>query len=63
VFITASALQYLRSAGIVHRDIKPGNILRCIKDDLRYERQPAVFVDNFSFYWFRRVNKQVLSTW
>jgi len=37
LLISAKALQYLRHAGVVHRDIKPGNILRCIKEDLRYE--------------------------
>jgi len=43
--IAAKALQYLRRAGVVHRDIKPGNILRCIKEDLRYETEISCLHD------------------
>lgn len=31
----ADGMRYLRDQGFVHRDIKPGNIMRCISDDGR----------------------------
>ena len=31
--VAVSGMEHLRSHGFVHRDIKPGNILRCITKD------------------------------
>lgn len=33
LFHVAAGIQYLRKAGVVHRDIKPGNIMRYLTDD------------------------------
>lgn len=35
-FIIAAGMKHLRDNGIVHRDIKPGNIMRHVQDDGRY---------------------------
>lgn len=32
---TASGMKHLREHGVVHRDIKPGNIMRFISEDGR----------------------------
>jgi len=34
--LTAAGMKHLRDNGVVHRDIKPGNIMRYITDDGRY---------------------------
>jgi len=35
--LTAAGMKHLRDNDIVHRDIKPGNIMRYIADDGRYD--------------------------
>ena len=36
MLLIASGMRHLRDHGFVHRDIKPGNIMRCINPDGRY---------------------------
>lgn len=36
MYFLASGMRHLREQGFVHRDIKPGNIMRSIKPDGRY---------------------------
>ena len=40
-YVSANGVQYLRERGYVHRDIKPGNIMRCIAEDGRSVTQPT----------------------
>ncbi len=35
MFVTVAGMNHLREYGIVHRDIKPGNIMRMIGEDGR----------------------------